>query len=126
MTRSAFALATLLLSAPAPAQPFAWDGAQRVQVILSSFKYKPRTLHLRAGQPVVLRLVNTSGGGHDFTAREFFAAATLATPVPGGKVELGSGQSREVALVPKAGRYKVKCTHTFHQTLGMSGEIVVD
>lgn len=126
MSRFALALATFLLAAPAPSQPIAWDGAPRVQVILASFKYKPHTLHLRAGKPVVLRFVNASSGGHDFTAREFFAAATLAAPVPGGKVDLEGHGTREVALVPKAGRYKVRCTHIFHQTLGMTGEIVVD
>lgn len=125
MNRLAPTLALLVLAPPAAAQPVEWSRAPRVEVALSSFKYRPRTIRLAAGRPVVLRLVNAGSGGHDFTARAFFAAATLRTPVPGGKVELKGGQSREVALVPKAGRYKVKCTHTLHQTFGMTGEIIV-
>ncbi len=126
MTRFARIAVVLLLAAPAAAPPVDWSHASRVEVALASFKYSPRTIRLHAGRPVVLHLVNTSSGGHDFTARAFFAAATLRSPVPGGKIELKGGQSRDVALVPKAGRYKVKCTHTLHQTLGMTGEIVVD
>lgn len=110
-------------AAPAPD----WSRAERVEIELSSFDYRPRTIRLKAGQPIVLHLVNRSGGGHDFTARAFFAAAAaLRRPVPGGRIDLKGGESRDVALVPKAGRYKVKCTHAFHSTLGMTGEIVVE
>jgi uncharacterized cupredoxin-like copper-binding protein len=131
MTRLALglagALAAAALAAPACAQPD-WSHAARVSVKLASFSFTPSTIHLRAGQPVVLHLVNAASGGHDFAAREFFAAATLRDPgaVDRGRVELGGGESRDVALVPQAGRYPLKCTHAFHKTFGMSGEIVVD
>jgi plastocyanin len=115
------------LAAPAAAQPD-WSRAARVDVRLASFSYTPNAIHLRAGQPVVLHLVNTASGGHDFNARSFFAAATLRDPgaVERGGVELGGHESRDVALVPRAGRYPLKCTHSFHKMFGMSGEIVVD
>jgi uncharacterized cupredoxin-like copper-binding protein len=121
------AAAAAVFAAPAVAQPD-WSGAQRVEVDLSSFAFKPSTIHLRAGQPVVLHLVNVGSGGHDFAASEFFAAAILRNPgaVERGRVELGSHESRDIALVPRAGRYPLKCTHAFHKMFGMSGEIVVD
>lgn len=121
------AAAAAAFAMPAAAQPD-WSGAQRVEVDLSSFAFKPSTIHLRAGQPVVLHLVNVGSGGHDFAASEFFAAATLRNPgaVERGRVELGGHESRDIALVPHAGRYPLKCTHLFHKTFGMSGEIVVD
>jgi plastocyanin len=122
------AAAALALSAvPAAAQPD-WSHAARVEVKLASFSYTPKTIHLRAGQPVVLHLVNVASGGHDFTAREFFAAATLRDPnaVERGRVELAGHESRDVALVPHAGHYPLKCSHTFHTTFGMTGDIVVD
>ncbi|MDB5693935.1 MAG: copper-binding protein [Alphaproteobacteria bacterium] len=121
------AAASAAFAAPAAAQPD-WSGASRVEVKLASFSYTPRSIHLRAGQPVVLHLVNVASGGHDFAAREFFAAATLRNPgaVARGRVELGGHESRDVALVPRAGHYPLKCTHTFHQMFGMTGEIVVD
>src|SRR5688572_29464489 len=120
--------AVIALAAPAGAQD--WSRAQRVEVKLANFSYSPRTIRLRAGQPVVLHLVNTSSGGHDFTARKFFAAATVRPQdrgeVVGGSVEVRSRQSVDVALVPRAGRYPLKCGHTFHKAFGMSGTIVVD
>ena len=128
MPRLAFTLiAAAALAAPAVAQPD-WSSAQRVQVQLASFSFTPSTIHLRAGQPVVLHLVNVSSGSHDFAAREFFAAATMRNPgaAPEGRVELGKHESRDIALIPRAGRYPLKCTHAFHKTFGMSGEIVVD
>jgi uncharacterized cupredoxin-like copper-binding protein len=131
MTRLALGLAgaaaAAVLAVPAAAQPD-WSRAARVEVKLASFSYTPSTIHLRAGEPVVLHLVNVASGGHDFAAREFFAAATLRDPgaVDRGRIELGGHESRDVALVPRAGRYPLRCTHTFHKMFGMSGEIVVD
>jgi plastocyanin len=119
-----------LLPAAAAAQPPDWAHAQRVDVKLSSFAFTPSTLHLRSGRPVVLHLVNTASGGHDFTAPAFFAAAQLRPEdramAGKGSIDLRGHQSADVALVPRAGRYPLKCSHTFHKTFGMSGQIVVD
>lgn len=119
--------ASALFAVAAAAQPD-WSHAQRVEVKLASFSYTPSTIHLRAGQPVVLHLVNVASGGHDFAAREFFAASTLRDPgaVDRGRVDLGGHESRDIALVPRAGRYPLRCTHTFHKMFGMTGQIVVD
>jgi uncharacterized cupredoxin-like copper-binding protein len=106
-----------------------WGQARRVNIDLSSFKFAPRDIQLKAGEPVVLHLANTSSGGHDFTAREFFAAATLrqgdAAKIEKGSIEFAGGQNVDVALVPKAGRYAVRCGHAFHSTFGMKGSITV-
>ena len=101
-----------------------------VNVQLSNFKFTPRTIILDHGRPYVLRLYNASGGGHDFTAREFFAAASIAPSdrrwVREGEVEVPPGQLRAIRLTaPAPGRYKVKCTHRFHKLLGMGGTILV-
>jgi uncharacterized cupredoxin-like copper-binding protein len=123
-------LVAAFLSISAAVAPPDWAGAPRVEVALSSFKYRPRTIRLPAGKPVVLHFVNTSGGGHDFTAPAFFAAAAVRpadrAALRGGRIDLKGGRSRDIALVPKAGRYKVRCTHTLHSALGMTGEIVVE
>jgi plastocyanin len=121
-------LAALALAAPAAAQPD-WSHAQRVEVALSSFKFAPATLQLRAGQPVILHLVNTGSGGHDFSAPAFFKAAQLrpqdAAKLTGGAVDVDGHGSADVALVPTAGTYPLRCTHAFHSTFGMKGSIVV-
>ena len=111
-------------------QPAAPQAATPVNVQLSNFKFAPKTIVLDRGRSYVLRLYNASGGGHDFTARQFFAAASIAPTdrrwVTEGEVEVPPGQLREIRLTaPAAGRYKVKCTHTFHKTLGMTGTIIV-
>ncbi len=125
-----YLLLPLLMASPAVAQAPDWSRAPRVEITLSSFNYGPRAIRLRAGQPVRLHLVNKSGSGHDFTAREFFAAATVRSAdrpaIGNGRIDLKGRESREIALVPRAGRYKVRCTHTLHTALGMTGEIVVE
>lgn len=101
-----------------------------VTVSLSNFSFTPETIQLEAGVPVVLRLENRSNGGHNFSAPQFFAAATLdprsASLVQRGAVEIPGGGVRDVAVIPAAGRYPLKCTHTFHPMFGMKGTIVVD
>jgi uncharacterized cupredoxin-like copper-binding protein len=99
-------------------------------VQLSNFKFTPRTLVLDHGRAYVLRLSNASNGGHDFSAPAFFAAAAIAPNdrrwVVDGEVEVPPGQTREIRLTaPAAGRYKLRCTHTFHKAFGMSGTITV-
>jgi uncharacterized cupredoxin-like copper-binding protein len=131
MTRLHLLVVTALVpAAAASAQGPDWAHAQRVEVKLSSFAFSPSTLHLHAGRPVVLHLVNTASGGHDFTAPAFFAAAQLRpqdrAAVGKGSVDLRGGRSVDLALVPKAGNYPLKCGHAFHKTFGMSGRIVVD
>lgn len=111
----------LVFSSPAAAQP----AAQTIQ--LYSFGYTPKVIRLAAGRPVTLNFVNTAGGGHNFSAPSFFAAANVTSgSAPNGVVELGARQSRAVTLVPRAGSYKFRCTHTFHKQLGMTGQILVE
>ncbi len=129
MLRITLTALCLAAATGAAAQPN-WQALTTVEVRLSNFHYAPEAIHLRAGQPVLLHIVNVAGGGHNFSAPRFFAAATVRpqdrAAIHNGTVEVGSHASRDVALVPTAGRYKLKCTHTFHKVLGMSGEIVVD
>jgi plastocyanin len=120
-----FLLAALLFAAaPAAAQP------QVVEVRLSSFAFAPETLRLRAGEAVVLRLVNSGRGGHNFSAPAFFAAARIApgrgAAIMNGAIEVPSRQTVEIALTPARGRYPLRCTHTLHTAFGMRGEILVE
>jgi plastocyanin len=118
-------LAFLALPAIAPAQDA--SAPHSVEVQLSSFDFAPSTIRLRAGQPLVLHLVNTGNGGHNFAAPQFFAAARgVSGPVAAGKVEVAGHRSVDVRLTPARGRYSLRCTHTLHSTFGMRGEIVVE
>ena len=122
-----FAVPLVLLGA----QPATPQAAAVVNVQLSSFKFTPQTIVLDRGKAYVMRFHNASKDGHDFTAPAFFAASTIAPEdrrmVMEGEVEVHPGMTHEVHLTAPAapGRYKVKCTHTFHKFLGMSGTIIV-
>lgn len=90
-------------------------------VQLSDFAFEPD--HLR------LRLVNDSGGDHDFSAPAFFAASILQTGSsvpPDGGIEVAAHQTVEIALVPKMpGTYPLECTHFLHDLFGMDGTIEI-
>jgi uncharacterized cupredoxin-like copper-binding protein len=121
LTSLALSGSASLADAPAPAA---------VPVVLANFSFTPSDLHLTADKPVTLQFVNEGSGGHNFVAPEFFAAAamdeaTRARVGEKGVVELGKGESADIALTPKAGSYKVKCTHFLHAGFGMTGTITV-
>ena len=121
--RARLLLPLFVLAVPASAQP----QGQAVEIRLSNFDFTPSTIRLRAGEPVVLHLVNTAHGGHNFAAPEFFAAASgVSGPVDHGKVELHGNQSVDVHVTPARGHYHLRCTHTMHTAFGMTGEIDVE
>lgn len=105
----------------------AQDAPREVEVRLSNFEFAPETIRLRAGEPVVLAIVNASSGGHNFSAREFFASARgVSGPVEDGTVELPGHRRVQVRLTPARGSYRLRCTHTLHSAFGMTGRIVVE
>jgi len=98
-------------------------------VQLANFSFTPSQLQLRANTPTILQLRNNSSGGHNFSAPAFFAAARLdaasAALVRGGKVEVPGHSTVQVSLIPTAGQYPLKCSHTLHSAFGMKGTIIV-
>lgn len=117
------AFASLSLAAPVQAP-------ETIAVTLTNFRYTPEAITLQHGRPYVLRFVNAAKGGHNFVAKQFFAAATVApedrAKVAKGGVEVSGGETVELHLTaPAAGRYEVHCSHFMHSTFGMKGEIVV-
>jgi uncharacterized cupredoxin-like copper-binding protein len=118
------ALFALALLAPLPA--FAQDAPRTVEVQLANFSFTPRAIALTAGRPVILHLVNTAGGGHNFSAPQFFAAASgVSGAVHDGTVDVPGHQSVDIRLTPSRGTYRLRCTHTMHTAFGMSGTITV-
>ena len=122
-------LAPMVIGASALAAQ-APPSAAVVTVELSSFDYDPETIRLRADQPVTLRLVNRSSGGHNFAAPAFFAAARIlpadAGAVRNGEVEVPARGAVSIRIQPARGQYRLRCTHRFHTTLGMRGRILVE
>lgn len=119
----------IALGAAAPAGTD-WSSARTLDVSLSSFSYDPSTITMDHGARYVLHLSNTSSGGHDFAAKDFFAKAEVAPEDAGkvadGSIEVDGEASVDVHLIaPPAGTYKVRCTHFMHTMFGMTGKIVV-
>jgi len=111
-------------AASAGAEPIDWSRAQAINVELSSFRFTPSSLTLEHGVPYRLHLTNTSSGGHDFAARELFAASTIApedaAAIKNGEIGLKSGQSADIRLIAnRAGSYPFRCTHFMPKVLCM-------
>jgi plastocyanin len=114
------------------AQPAApdWSAAETIEVDFSNFAFSPEKLQLKQGVVYRLHFVNKTTGGHDFTAKAFFADAQIdpedQAALKDGVVSLSGQQTADVRLVPgKAGHYDAKCSHFMHATMGMKGEVEV-
>jgi plastocyanin len=120
-------LFALAMIAPLPALAQDAPAPRTVEVRLSNFSFTPEAIALNAGRPVTLHLVNTGGGGHNFSAPQFFAASTnVSGPIREGVVEVPGHQSVDITLTPSPGSYRLRCTHTMHSTFGMHGTITVE
>ena len=118
-----------IVASPAAAAP-EWRQAREYDVLLSSFDIQPQTISIKAGRPLRLRLINNSTQAHSFSAKAFFAAGEIRRrergALSGGTVQVGPGQTREILLVPAAGRYSASCSNLFHRLMGMSSTIIVE
>ena len=129
MPRFCFLLCSLVLAAPAAAQPD-WRAGREYEILLSNLDIQPETIRLKAGEPVRLRLVNNSTIPHSFSARDFFRKGDVRPRerelVAKGSVEVGPGDTREILLVPAAGRYSARCSNLYHWIIGMRASIIVE
>ena len=128
--RSLFlSLSLLPLAAPAEAAPD-WRAAREYEVLLSSFDIQPQSIALKAGEPVRLRFINNSTIFHSFSAEDFFSSGEVRPRekelISRGKIEVGPGETRQVLIVPKAGRYSARCANLLHRVMGMNARIVVE
>lgn len=101
-----------------------------VTVELSSFRFSPDIIQLDHGKAYVLHLANISDGGHNFSAKQFFAAAQVEPADQGkirnGRIEVGGREQVDIHLTaPAPGTYKLNCSHFMHAPFGMTGQIVV-
>ncbi len=124
MALSGVAFASVLMLGSAQAQT-------AITVSLTNYAFTTTTLTLKTGETYRIHFSNDSSKSHDFSAREFFQATTVAAAdksklEDGDEVELEERQSADITLTPNhAGTYPVTCTHFMHSMLGMTGQIVV-
>lgn len=129
--RSSLALILLLLGAPAAGQAPEPQMPHALTVEMSNFSFAPAVITVRRGERYRIHFVNTAKGGHNFVAKEFFSASTLAPEdadkIHDGGIEVAGGQTVDITVTPNAaGTYKSRCTHFMHSSFGMKGEIVVE
>jgi plastocyanin len=114
----------LCLAVLAPAIAQAPTSAQTINI--ANYSFMPKPIQLAAGRPVTLTFVNRSGGGHNFSAKAFFASSTItAGAAPDGKIELAGHETKSITLIPRTGNYEAHCSHFLHASMGMTDQIVV-
>src|SRR3954454_20166816 len=115
MRRWPIVLASLALAAPAAAQE--WRMAPEYDVLLTSFEVQPRVIRLKADEPVRLRFVNNSEQPHRFSAGAFLRNAQLRgrdrAVVLAATIRVAPLSDETIALVPRAGRYRVSGDNVF-------------
>lgn len=123
-------LASLLIGGSAPAQEPDWNQASVIEIDMANFKFTPDMVNLKQGQPYRLHFINKANGGHNFVAKQFFSAATIAPEdrarIEDGEVELAGGQTVDLRLLaPASGTYEAHCSHFMHSSMGMKAKITV-
>ena len=106
------------------------EGAEpiTVKVVMSEYKFAPDHLELRQGVRYRLRLENSGGELHEFTAATFFKSVQIENPellnADHTDVVLQPHESKEVVLTPRRkGSYTLVCAD--HDWEGMVGKITV-
>ncbi len=87
-----------------------------VTIKTAGMRFVTDEVHVKAGQPVTLRVVNTDGYAHAFDMDEFGIHAPLPAQV-----------AYAAAFTPsEPGRYRFYCGSPGHEAAGMTGVLVVD
>ncbi|MBV9829925.1 MAG: cupredoxin domain-containing protein [Alphaproteobacteria bacterium] len=133
--KAAFRAASLCLAysalsaTPATAAPPPdWSHAERLDVKLSEYRFKPGRLEFEQGKVYDLHLENRGKEMHEFTAPEFFKTLDIkdASPLNGDRVEIevAPGAVKDLVFVAqKPGTYQLRCSD--HDWAGMKGQITV-
>ncbi len=105
------------------------SNAQPITVVMIDDSFQPDHLTFQAGKAYELRLENRGKDLHEFTAPEFFRAATVRDKrllANGGtEVVVQPGKSARIVLLPRVkGEYKLTCAD--HDWDGMVGSITVE
>ncbi len=95
----------------------ACNGSSNHQTItMKDMRFRQAEVHVKAGQPVTLRVVNEDGYAHAFDIDAFDIHRPLA-----------ASETLEIAFTPEQpGRYAFYCGSPGHEAAGMTGTFVVE
>lgn len=116
------------------------DADQSLTIRATDLSFDPSEVHLKAGAPVVLKLVNDGAILHDITIEGINATDDVVEPqaeqghghsmtmMKPATVHLAaeSGESIGVTFTPRAGTFEFYCSVAGHREAGMHGKIVVE
>jgi len=127
MTKTLLTLALIAVAAPTIAAPA--PRPTTVSVRMQDRKFTPQIIRMKAGRPTRLLLVNRDRTEHDFYAPAFFGSARMGPRDVGAlsknRVNVRSGETRAITVIPRAGHYDVKSTKMLDVASGMQGQILV-
>jgi cytochrome c oxidase subunit 2 len=90
-------------------------GARKIRVTATSFKFKPKTIAIQAGEDVTI-VLTSKDVFHDFMVQGL-----------GHVVGAKTGKTRQGGLmIDEPGTYRFWCSVTGHRGAGMKGTIVVE
>lgn len=118
--------------------PGAANAKQNVSLQTQDFEFAPKTIQVKAGQPVALSMKNTGTVAHDWSIMEIpTVGESHSSADPSGHamegmeepevhVAVAPGTTGRLEFTPStAGTYEFYCTVAGHRDLGMTGQLVV-
>ncbi|ARU57638.1 heme/copper-type cytochrome/quinol oxidase [Oleiphilus messinensis] len=102
------------------------EGADTIEIKLGDYQFDPAEIHVKAGQPVILKLTNTDMmTPHDFVLIDEAAGLNI-------EVSVSPKGSETIEIVPaKRGQFAFHCSKQLlffasHQERGMAGKLIVE
>jgi len=92
------------------------SGDGKLTIKTAGMRFVKDEVHVKAGQPVTLRVINRDDYAHAFDLDEF----DIHTPLP-------AGATFDASFTPtEPGRYRFYCSSLGHEAAGMVGVLVVE
>lgn len=99
-----------------PATSSSSSDVQRIEVVLSDFKFEPATITVQRGTPVEIVMRNSGTVVHDFHVDDLSVSSD----------RVQAGQSATLQFTPnRAGEFKIVCHEPGHEAAGMVGTLIV-
>jgi len=96
------------------------SGGSMTTIEADNYKFSPHEIRVEKPGLLAIEVKNVSRSAHNFTLRDLRGKILKSVdPKPGGSVIVN-------VELPEPGVYTFYCDKTFHSTLGMHGQIIVE
>lgn len=124
------------VDAPEALEAANWGQATEVELLLSSYDFTPDRLTFVTGKPYRLKLTNTAGSDHTFTAPGFFRAIAVRRLVSREgeetnprleEIGFDPGETKTLEFIAvRPGSYDFLCDLPLHEIFGMQGSAFIE